>query len=51
MRTGAWYRKRGGWVAIIAADAVGYTVVLKRNVGVFDDALAHATEVLEQHTR
>ena len=46
-RNESWYRKRGGWVAIIIVDVAGYRVVLRRTVRTFDDALDIANEVLE----
>lgn len=44
--TGAWYRRRQKWVAIVVADADGFRLVLKRTERTFEDALAVANEIL-----
>ena len=46
LRTGAWYRRRNGWTAIVVVADNGYRIVLKRTVWTFEDALADANGVL-----
>jgi hypothetical protein len=47
MRNGSWFRRCGGWGAIVTADVAGYRVVLRRTWRTFDDALAATNEILE----
>ena len=46
LRTSAWYRRKGGWVAIVIGDDAGYRIVLKRVARTFEDALAFVNETL-----
>ena len=46
LRTGAWYRWRSNWTAIVIGDDAGYRVILRRTVRTFEDALADANGVL-----
>ena len=48
MRNGSWFRRCGGWGAIVTADVAGYRVVLRRTWRTFDDALAATNEILER---
>ena len=46
MRTGAWYRKGDGWLAVVSGNDGGYTLVLNKAARTFEDALAEANEIL-----
>ena len=48
LRTGAWYRRRSNWTAIVVAATGGYQVVLKRTVRTFEDAVSVSNEVIDQ---
>jgi hypothetical protein len=45
-RSGAWYRRRGGWVEIVVTDDEGFTLILRRTERTFEDCIAIANEVL-----
>ena len=46
MRTGAWYRKHDGWLAVISGNDEGFHIVLTRSARTFEDALADVNEII-----
>ncbi len=46
MRTGAWYRKRDGWLAVVSGNDEGFLLVLNKRNRTFEDCLAEANEIL-----
>ena len=46
MRSGAWYRKGKGWLAVVSGNDEGFVLVLNKRARCFEDALAEANEVL-----
>ncbi len=48
MRTGAWYRKRDGWLAVVSGNDEGFVIVLNKRHRTFEDALAEVNEILSR---
>ncbi len=48
LRTGALYRRRAGWIAIITVDPQGYRTTLRRVASNLEVALASTNEMIEQ---
>ena len=46
MRTGAWYRKCGGWLAVVSGNDEGFHLVLTKAERTFEDALAEANDIM-----
>ncbi len=46
MRTGAWYRKKDGWLAVVSGNDEGFVIVLNKRHRTFEDCLAEVNEIL-----
>ena len=46
MRTGAWYRKMDGWLAVVSGNDDGFLLVLNKSSRTFEDALAEANDIM-----
>jgi hypothetical protein len=46
MRTGAWYRKGDGWLAVVSGNDEGFTLVLNKRMRCFEDCLAEANDII-----
>ncbi len=51
LRTGAWYRRRANWTAIVMADGGEYRLILKRTARTFEDVLSEANAVIDGGNR
>ncbi len=47
LRTGAWYRREGSWLAVVTVTAEGYLIIVRRTARAFEDVLADANAVLQ----
>ena len=46
MRTGAWFRRRNGWLAVVSGNDDGFLLVMNKSGRTFEDVLADANEIM-----